>query len=108
MAEDSNITISAWPAEPPRLAHGFEPGNDLPVRVGFAESQPLAVRLDTPAGPIPVDMRMLLSAPRAIPICLSLCEAICADSDYVVAITLFDRPIISIRLRGRTRLTTET
>ncbi len=108
MAEDRTITISAWPAEPARLSHGFERGSPLPARVGFLSGQPLGVRLGSGGAPIPIDMRMLLAAPRAIPICLSLCEAICADSDYTIGITLFDRPIISIRLRGRTRIHPES
>lgn len=108
MAEDRTITISAWPAEPARLSHGFESGSPLPARVGFLSGQPLGVRLGSGGAPIPIDMRMLLAAPRAIPICLSLCEAICADSDYTIGITLFDRPIISIRLRGRTRIHSES
>lgn len=107
MADGTDITISAWPKEAARLAHHFEPHSALPLRVGFSDSPPLAVRLGNSAAPIPIEMRMLLAAPRAIPICLSLCEAICADSDYVIALTLFDRPVLSIRLRGRTRLTTE-
>jgi hypothetical protein len=108
LAEDRTITVSAWPAEPARLSHTFEGEPPLPVRVGFAQGQPLAVRLGSAGSSIPIDMRMLLAAPRAIPLCLSLCEALCAESDYTIGITLFDRPIISIRLRGRTRIHSES
>jgi len=107
LAEDRAISISAWPAEPARLSHAFAGAPPLPVRLAFADRQPLAVRLGPAGGAIPVDLRMLLAARRAIPLCLSLCEAVCAESDYTVAITLFDRPIISIRLRGRTRIQSE-
>lgn len=107
MAEDRAITLAAWPNEPLRLAHSFEGDAPLPLQVGFAGETPLAVRLGSAGGPIPINMRMLLAAPRAIPLCLRLCEAICAESDYSIGITLFDRPVITIRLRGRTRIFSE-
>ena len=107
MADDRDIRLTALPAEPLAMRHGFDDAQTLPVRLGFAGEAPLGVRLGSGGQPFPVDMRMLVSARRAIPLCLSLCEAICAESDYTIGITLFDRPIITIRLRGRTRLFSE-
>lgn len=89
------------------MMHGFEGQEAMPVRVGFAANSPLAVQLGSAGRPLAVDMRMLLAAPRTIPICFSLCEAICADSDYTIGLTLFDRPVITIKLRGRTRIFSE-
>ena len=49
-------------------------------------------------------MNMAMRATDAIPLCISLCEPICAESSYTIGITIFDRPVISITIRGRTRL----
>jgi hypothetical protein len=51
-----------------------------------------------------VNMKMALSAAETLPICVSPCEPICAESDYTIRIAIFDRPIITIRIRGLTRL----
>jgi hypothetical protein len=107
MAEDRDIKVTAWPAEPLRQTHRFDDHSPLPVRVGFPGPTPLTVRLGSTGSPIPVNMRMLLAARGMIPLCFSLCDAICADSDYSVGITLFGRPVITISLRGRTRIFSE-
>ncbi len=49
-------------------------------------------------------MRMNLSALDAVPLCIRLCEPICAESNYTIGITIFDRPVITIAIRGITRL----
>jgi len=107
MAEEKDISILAWPAEPLALAHEFDDASPFPVSVSFPALPPLAVRLGSTGSAIPVNMRMLLAARSTIPLCISLCRPICADSDYSIGLSLFGRPVITIRLRGRTRLTTE-
>jgi hypothetical protein len=106
VAETSEVRIVAVPEAPLRLSHGFSDDPPLPVALRFGDTV-LPVRLATGDRPLSVDMRAILSAGRALPLCLSLCEAICADSDYRIEITLFDRPVMTIRLRGRTRLYSE-
>lgn len=106
MAETTNLRITAVPDQALRLAHAF-PSEPLPVDLRFG-SEVLPVRLDSGSRSLAVDMRALLSARRALPLCLSLCDAICADSHYRVEISIFDRPVITIRLRGRTRFHSET
>ena len=38
-----------------------------------------------------------------VPICIKLCEPICADSKYEIGITLFDRDVATIKIAGSTR-----
>ena len=39
-----------------------------------------------------------------VPICIRLCEPICAKSEYAIGITIFDRPVATITIHGQTRL----
>jgi len=106
VADTSNLRITALPDQALRLSHTFAP-EPLPVALRFGD-QVLPVRLESGSRSLAVDMRALFAARRALPLCLSLCDAICADSDYRIEISIFDRPVITIRLRGRTRLHSET
>ena len=105
MANDTQLRILEWPAGPALLRHGFDADSaPLPVALQFGPS-PVNVMLAAPPGqPLVVAMGMNLAARQPLPICIKLCDPICIDSDYTVAITLFDRPIISITIKGRTRL----
>ena len=102
MADQKDIRIVSVPQAPIPIKHRFDADSPASATLSFAGT-PLPVRLGSGDRPLAVDMRALLSARQALPLCLSLCEAICADSDYQVDITLFDRPVMTIRLRGRTR-----
>jgi len=103
MAEDSTIRIEAWPKEQPlRLAHMFEGGEPCPVKVGF--DGPLDVQVATGDKPLDVAMAMQVSARQPVPLCISLCEPICAKSDYRIDIAIFDQPVANIVVRGLTRL----
>jgi hypothetical protein len=104
MAEDQNVRILDWPKEPAGLQHHFDPGQSLPVSVSFQPS-PARVVVSTEAGRrMAVDMDMNLRASQALPLCIKLCEPICAESDYTIGISIFDHPVISITIRGKTRL----
>jgi len=101
MADD--IRIEAWPKEQPlRLAHAFDDGEPLPVRVGF--DSPVTVAVGPGETPLDVSMNMEVSARRPVPLCISLCEPICAKSDYRIDIAIFDQPVANIVIRGLTRL----
>ena len=39
-----------------------------------------------------------------IPVCIRVCEPICARSDYSIGITVFDRPVATINVSGTTRM----
>ena len=49
-------------------------------------------------------MDMALRALDRLPFCIALCEPLCVESAYTIGITMFDRPVITITIRGRTRL----
>lgn len=103
MADDENVTIVAWPKDPAGLAHHFDPKEPIPVTISFA-STPAKVSVSTdPHQPLEVDMSMRVTAKEAIPICIKLCEPICAKSDYTIGINIFDNPFASITVRGMTR-----
>ncbi len=104
MAEQHDVRIVSWPQEQVRVSHQFEEGQPAPVTVSFDKTPLNAVLSTDPERRLAVDMNMNLRALEAIPICIKLCEALCAESEYVIGITLFDRPIISITIRGTTKL----
>ncbi len=99
--EDRNVTLAAWPNEPVKVEHDF---GDTPVPVAVAfESDPARVRISNDQSPLEVDMAMRLSAERPVPICITVCEPICARSKYHIGITIFDRPVADITVEGETR-----
>lgn len=51
-----------------------------------------------------VAMDSTVSVRGQIPVCLRLCEPICARSEYMIGITIFDRPVATISVAGETRL----
>lgn len=104
MAEEHEVRIVDWPEQPARLHHRFSPDQPCPVSIRF-ENKPANVVVATPRGDrLDVDMAMRLSVRDTIPVCLKLCEPLCARSDYTIGITIFDRPVASISIRGLTRL----
>jgi hypothetical protein len=104
MADDHNVTIVAWPKDPAGLAHHFDPEEPIPVSISFADSPAHVIVSTGPNQPLAVDMDMQLSAKEPIPLCIKLCEPICAKSDYTIGINIFDNPFASITVRGMTRL----
>jgi hypothetical protein len=104
MAEENIVRIVEWPPGLARLEHHFDLDKPCPVVISF-EPTPANVVLSTERQqPLAVDMNMHLSAREPVPICIKLCEPICARSDYTIGITLFDRPIISITIKGTTKV----
>jgi hypothetical protein len=53
-------------------------------------------------GPLRADLSV--AAPRAVPLCISLCEPICARSDYEITFDVFGNHVATITVRGMTRL----
>jgi hypothetical protein len=96
------VTIRSWPDEAARLHHAFERDESVPLAVSF-EGAAASVNVATaPRRPLRVDMPTTLRADKPVPVCLSLCEPICAQSDYAIGIRLFDEMVVGIRIRGRT------
>ena len=38
-----------------------------------------------------------------VPVCIKLCEPVCAESRYEIGITVFDKPLATITIAGQTR-----
>ena|SRR3972149_933116 len=104
MAEDHNIRILGWPKEPAGLEHRFEPDKPVPISVSFQPAPARVVVSTEPGRRMAVDMDLILRAAETVPLCIKLCEPICAESNYTIGISIFDRPVISITIRGKTRL----
>ncbi|MDX6400571.1 MAG: hypothetical protein QOF27_1177 [Gaiellaceae bacterium] len=90
--DEELVRIVEWPKDRALLDHRFEA--DAPAHV--------VVRSDEQ--PFQVEMGMNLSARDVIPVCIKVCEPICAESAYTIAIDIFDRPVAAITIKGLTRL----
>ena len=104
MAEEKHIRILEWPKEKARLEHYFQVDKPCPVSIVFEEN-PAHVHLKTdPERPLDVNMDMNLKAVEDIPLCIKICEPICATSNYEIGINLLGSPLASITVQGRTVL----
>lgn len=103
MAEEHTVHIVSWPPEPARLEHHFQK-EQIPVSISFDNTPARVVLAALRENPLVVNMNMNLRAPETLALCLRLCEPICAESHYTIDISIFDHPVISITLRGKTRL----
>jgi hypothetical protein len=98
------VTIAAWPPEGlAALQHHFTE-KPCPVSI-FIEKTPLSIDLQSlPETPFNVNMDMKLKANDVIPICMKLCEPVCAKSEYRLDINIFDKPFAGVTLRGKTTI----
>jgi len=102
--QEDVVKIVAWPKEAAKLEHSFDLEKPCPVSISF-EDKPANVFIQTtPEQPLHVDMAMNVAAQEAIPVCVKFCDPICVKSDYAIGITIFDRPVATITIRGLTRL----
>jgi len=104
MAQDENVTIVSWPEEPAALEHRFDPNNPCPVSIRFTDTAAQVIVATDPQKPLDVNMNMAVSAKEPIPVCIKLCEPICARSDYTISLNIFDNPFASITVRGITQI----
>jgi len=105
MADDeSKVTIVAWPKEAAVLEHHFPSEKPCPVSISFTETPARVIVSTDPQQPVAVDMDMKVTASEPIPLCIKLCEPICARSDYTIGISIFDNPFASINIRGMTKI----
>ena len=105
MEEQKNfVEIVSWPKEEARLEHDFKGTTPCPVSIAFEKTSANVVIQTTPDEPFNVDMNMHVSVKDQLPVCIRLCEPICAKSDYTVGIEVFDRPVVSVTVRGMTRV----
>ncbi len=106
MAQQENIvTIVAWPKEPAALEHHFVLEKPCPVSISFEKTPATVIVQTSPQQPLQVDMNMNMNvvARQPIPLCIKVCEPICARSDYTIGIDIFDRPVAAITVKGQTR-----
>jgi hypothetical protein len=95
--EENIVHIVEWPKMPAVLEHGFPKPVDIniPNPVGLnmfnSEDRPLNLNLHIKEG-------------QVIPICIKLCEPICAESNYKIGLNLMGQPFIEIVVQGITRL----
>src|SRR3954452_2924478 len=81
MAEETDVRLLAWPAEPAQLQHRGSAEEPVELRVGFAPDSPAAVVLRTdPEGSLDVRMTMQVRAEEPVPLCIRVCEPICVTS----------------------------
>jgi len=86
------------------LQHHFMVEKPCPVSI-FIEKQPLNIELQSlPEKPLNVNMDMNIKANDIIPVCIKLCEPICAKSEYRISIDICEKPFASIAIRGQTML----
>lgn len=102
MAEENDIRIISWPESPATVRHELVLNEPIPVGVSFADKPANVVVSNSPKQPLNVNMNMILSALKRFPVCLSVCEPICIKSGYSVQISIFDRPVVSITVKGQT------
>jgi hypothetical protein len=57
-----------------------------------------------PKEPATVNQMTEFSVRGQVPICIRVCEPICARSEYAIGITIFDRPVATITVSGETRI----
>jgi hypothetical protein len=74
------------------------------VTIHFTDTAAQVIVATDPEKPLDVDMKMTVIAKEAIPVCIKLCEPICARSDYTIALNIFDNPFASITVRGITQI----
>src|SRR3954454_23883642 len=104
MAEEWDVRLLAWPPEPAQVQHRGSAEEPVELRVGFAPDPPAAVVLRTsPGEQFDVRMAMQMRADDPVPLCIRLCEPLCVTSEYRISIDIFDRPVMSVTVRGTTR-----
>jgi hypothetical protein len=102
MAEQE-VKVISWPREEAKLSHSFEEAS-APVKITFQET-PVHLALSTDKGQeLNANLNMGVTIRETIPVCVKLCEPICAESDYKIGIDLFNQSIASISIKGLTRL----
>jgi len=102
--EERNVRILAWPDEAATLEHHFKMEEPCPVRIIFEKEPAHVVVHQPPEEQWDVNMDMNVAVKDVVPVCIKLCEPICARSDYTVKISIFQNPFATIQLNGQTVL----
>jgi len=105
VVEEEHVTIVGWPESKAKVEHHFSREVECPVAISFQKTPAYVKMVNSEDDPFHVSMAMRVTPTDTIPVCIRLCNPICADSDYTIGIVLFNRPFGSIRIRGRTKVT---
>ncbi len=100
--KNEDIRLVSWPEEAVPVAHRFKLDKPVPVGVSFEEGSANVVIRSSPRQALDVNMNLNLNAVKRLPVCLSVCEPICIKSGYRVSISIFERPVVSITIKGQT------
>ncbi len=97
--EENIVHIVEWPKDQAAiLEHHFPKPVDIniPNPVGLnmynSEDKPLYLNMN------------MLGGRSGLPICIKLCEPICAESNYKISLNLMGQPFAEIVVQGITRL----
>jgi hypothetical protein len=52
----------------------------------------------------PIQISMLHNQGQTLPLCIKICDPICAESNYKIGINLLGQPFVEIVVKGVTRL----
>jgi hypothetical protein len=88
--EENKVHIVDWPQDQ-RLKMDHEFSSDIGMHVSEWPKMPL-------------DVNMFHNRGETIPICIKVCEPICAESSYKIGINLMGQPFAEIAIRGITKL----
>lgn len=108
MPEEHDVKITQWPKEKATLEHHFQLEEPCPVAIVFDEKPAMVEVTANPERPVhmkmDMDMDMNVKAREPFPVCIRICEPICAVSDYQVGINLLGQPLLQIAVSGTTKL----
>lgn len=81
------------------------------VNIRWPKDQPLDVNMSNPVGlkmfnsqDTPLHLNMGITDGKVIPVCIKLCEPICAESSYKIGINLMGQSFAEIQISGITRI----
>jgi len=75
----------------------------VPLKVDHSFGEDVGLKI-TEWPRMPFNMMMAHVAEKPVPICIQICEPICAESKYKIGINLLGQPFAEIALSGITRL----
>lgn len=104
MPDIHEVKITQWPKQKALLEHYFKLDEPCPVSIIFDE-KPAHLKVANEKGEsFDVNMNMNIKVVETIPVCIKICEPICAVSAYSVGIDLLGQPLARINIKGTTRL----
>jgi hypothetical protein len=102
--QENHVSIISWPGEPAKVEHNLKLEEVCPVSIHI-DKQPLNVEIHSSADEqLNMNMDVNVGVKEAVPICIRLSEPICARSEYIIGIDIFDKPFAGVTFRGQTML----